>query len=143
MQVVLEKVGLPEKGHVALDLQRSFDIQITSEEARKKVKRWLWTEVSMLLGTDTPVLIIDELITWRIPVTFSAPGHGRLGIVGAVDVLVQTGEMVNALTQKAALERCADEIAKRLPAFQPYLDAPITSIPTHIPKAPQVQPIEE
>jgi len=143
MQVVLEKVGLPEKGHVELGLQRSFDIQVSCEEARKKVKRWLWTEVSMLLGTDTPMLIVDDVVAWRIPVTFSAPGEGRIGIVGTVDVLVQTGEMLNILAQKGAIERYAEEMAKRLPAFQSCIDVPLTSIPTDLPLVTQVQPIEE
>lgn len=102
MQVVLEKVGLPEKRHVELGLQRSFDIQVSCEEVRKQVKRWLW-----------------------------------------VDVLVQTGEMLNVLAQKAAIEQCAEEMAKRLPAFQPYTDVPQSSIPTDLPLATQVQPIFE
>lgn len=143
MQIVLEKIGLPEKGHVEFGLHRSFDIQVTSEEARAKVKRWLWTEVSMLLGTDTPSLVLDESVVWRIPVIFSAPGYGRLGTVGMIDVLVQTGEMLELPQQKALIEQHATELAKRLPAFQPLTDLPAASIPIGIPPSPRVVAIDE
>lgn len=143
MQIVVEKVGLPEKGHVEFGLHRSFEIQVTSEEARAKVKQWLWTEVSMLLGTDTPSLVLDEAIVWRVPVILSAPGYGRLGAVGMVDVLVQTGEMLNLLQQKALIEQRAAELAKRLPAFQPLANVPAASMPIGITHAARVISVDE
>ncbi len=133
MQIVVEKVNLPEKGHVEFGLHRSFEITITSDQARSKVKRWLWAEVSMLLGTEPPALVLDEVIVWRVPVILIAPGHGTLGTVGAIDVAVQTGDLIDLNKQQGLIEQQAALIAARLPHFQPRTDVYSGSVPTHLP----------
>ena len=128
MQVIVEQVNLPERGHVELGIHRSFEIAVSSEDARAKVKRWLWNEVSMLLGAGTPDLVIDERIVWRVPVIFSAPGHGQVGTVGVVEVAVQSGELLHSDVQRAQIEAQANLLADRLPEFQPMMDVHPDSI---------------
>ncbi len=138
MQVILERINLPEKGHVEFGIHRSFEILISSEEARIKVKRWLWSEISMLLGVGTPSLIIDEQVVWRIPVIFNAPGHGQVGTVGTIDVTVQSGELLQLVAQRVQIETCANALASGLADFQPYALVPAESITTDISPAPQL-----
>ncbi len=138
MQVVLEQISLPEKGHVEFGIHRSFDILISSEEARTKVKRWLWSEISILLGVGTPSLLIDEQVVWRVPVTFNAPGHGQVGAVGTIDVTVESGELLQPVNQRAQIESHANALASRLADFQPYAHVPGDSIAPDVPPAPRL-----
>jgi len=47
MTIILDNYTLPKTGHVELNL--SFDIVISAEEAQKKVRWWLRDHVGMLL----------------------------------------------------------------------------------------------
>jgi hypothetical protein len=143
MQVVLEELDLPEKGSVELKMHRFFEIRVTAEEARRKVNRWLSWEVSMLISADPPILVIDKNVIWRVPVWLGVLRYGRLGVVGAVDVDVQTGEMHHLSGRKAEIERCAHQLAKSLPPFQPFEHVPDEFIPKDVPPAPRLILIEE
>jgi len=44
MTIILDNYLIPEKGKV--ELNASFEIKVTSEEARRKVNRWLLEFVS-------------------------------------------------------------------------------------------------
>jgi hypothetical protein len=119
MQVVIEELNLPESGAVELKVNRSFEIKVTAEEARRKVNQWLSWEVSMLIVADPPTLHIGEAVVWRVPAWIGFPRVGRAGDVGSVDVDVQTGEMYDLEQAKTQIESCASVIAKRLPPYQP------------------------
>jgi|SRR5688572_28254199 len=111
MAVVLDPYTLPEKGKV--------EINITAEEARRRVNRWLRDEVSMLIGGDLPTLVMGEQVIWRVSAWISFPHTGRAGMVGTVEVDVSTGMIHNSLECKAEIERQAEEVAARQPAYQP------------------------
>lgn len=138
MQIVMEKVDLPQKGHVEFGFHRSFEITITHEQARTQVKRWLWSEVSMLLSAEPPALVIDTVIVWRVPVRLIAPGYGALGTVGFVDVNVQTGELLDLEQKKVLIEAQAAQLTARLPDFQPSQAVYAPAIPTQLPTAMSV-----
>jgi hypothetical protein len=71
MTIIIEPYTIPEKGTVELKIERSFDIKVTSEEARRQVNRWLLNEVSYLIGADSPTLVIGERVVWRVPAWLS------------------------------------------------------------------------
>lgn len=137
MQVVLEAVNLPSEGAVTLDMRREFTIKVTAEAAQRKVNRWLWDEVSMLISADPPTLVIGTKIVWRVPIYFSAPGSGRVGVVGEVDIDIQTGGLLDTANHKIEIERCANKLAAGLPPFTP-LKASSKYIPKDVPPAPKL-----
>lgn len=143
MQIVFEELNLPESGRVELTVQRSFEIKVTAAEAQRQVNRWLYMEVGMLLGADPPTLVIDQEVIWRVPVWFGVLRFGRLGVVGTVDVNVQTGEIYQLAERKVQIQQCASQLAQRLPPFQPIADVPEQYIPKHIPPAPKLVLAEE
>ena len=67
MTILLDPYIVPEKGKVELKIDRSFEIKVTAEEARHKVRWWLRDEVSMLIDADPPTLVIGEEVVWRVP----------------------------------------------------------------------------
>ena len=116
MTLILENLTLPERGRVEVNL--SFEIKVTAEEARKKVRRWLHDNVTMFVGADdTPTLVMGEKPTWRVIASFTFPGAGRLGDVGTAYVDAESGEMLtNPETLKAEIERRLEtEIKPKLP----------------------------
>lgn len=138
MTIIIDFYTIPEKGKVELNVQRSFEIKITAEEARYQVRWWLRDEVSMLIDADPPMLVVGEQVVWRVPAVFSAPGAGRVGVVGAVEVDVTTGEMNITPECKAAIEYQAEALAKRLPPYQPKGQVPDKYHPKHLLTASKV-----
>ena len=124
MTIILDNYILPEKGPVTVTV--SFEIKVTAEEARHIANRWLLNEVSYLLGADPPTLVVGERAVWRVPAWIGFPSTGRVGVVGTVDVDVETGELLNPLERKAAIERYLEEEVKpRLPKDrQPVRELP-------------------
>ncbi len=120
MTVVLDQLTVPESGEFKLNIQRSVHIRITAEEARRSVQFWLTTEVSNLIGADSPTLIVGHnRDVWRVPAWIGFPHQGRVGTVGSVDVDVETGEMVHPAQRRQEIEERAGALATLLPAYQP------------------------
>lgn len=138
MRIIIEPYTIPEKGKVDLDVKRSFEIKVSAEEARREVRWWLRDEVSMLIDAEPPTLVVGEQVVWRVPAVFSAPGAGRVGVVGLIEVDVTTGEMNVTPELKAAIEDQAEALAERLPPYQPKGLVPDKYRPKHIPPAPQI-----
>src|SRR5262245_38817820 len=132
MTIIIDAYTIPEKGKVELNVKRSFEIKITAEEARYKVRWWLRDEVSMLIDADPPTLVVGQQIVWRVPAVFSAPSIGRVGVVGTVEVDVTTGEMNATAECKAAIQSQAEEMAERLPPYQPKGSVPERYHPKHL-----------
>jgi hypothetical protein len=138
MTIVFEPYLIPEKGKVQLKIDRSFEIKVTAAEARRQVRWWLRDEVSMLIDAGLPTLIVGEQVVWRVPAVFSAPGAGRVGEVGVVDVDVTTGAMNATPAHKAAIARQAEKLAVGLPPYQPKGPVSPQYRPRHIPPAPKI-----
>lgn len=124
MDILLDQITLPEHGEVELKLDCKFAINISAEQARRQVNRWLLFEVSMMIGAEAPSLVLKEQVVWRVPAVFTAPHVGSVGVVGTVEVDVQTGEMNNTPECKALIERCAQELAARLPPYPARREVP-------------------
>ena len=43
---------IPEEGQVELKVDRSFEIKVTAEQARRQADRWLLNEVSYMIGAE-------------------------------------------------------------------------------------------
>jgi len=139
MAIILEPYTLPAKGMVEVKLERSFEIKISAEEARRQVNHWLHHEVSYLIRAETPTLVIGEqTVVWRVPARLAFPDTGRLGTVGAVEVDVATGVMNNTPECKAEIERRAEALAAKLPPYQPKTNVPEPFLPKHVPPAPKL-----
>jgi len=119
MVIMLDNYKLPEKGKVDLNVQASFEIKITAEEAQKKVRWWLRDNVGMLLDADPPQLVIGDIIVWRVPVYVSYPHTGRFSNVGMAHVDVVSGEIVDPEGAKKAMEEYYEkELKHRIPPYK-------------------------
>jgi hypothetical protein len=142
MQIILEPYSIPERG--TFQIQETITIQISSDEARRQVDRWLLHEVNMQMGAEQPVLVIGKKSVWRVPVYWSTPHAGRVGIVGNIEVDVLSGEMDGSDQRKVEFLQKAQEFANELPPYQPR-ETPVAYqakqiAPTHKPGRPAGNP---
>jgi hypothetical protein len=94
MAIIIESVALPERGPLSIRLDVSATINTTAEEARRKVSVFAGNQIADLLHGEAPGLVWQENVAyWRVPVALSSRSMGRIGIVGSVDVNVETGEL--------------------------------------------------
>lgn len=105
MAIILNNYAIPEKGQVNIDFRLSFEIKCTAVQAKRTVNNWLLNEISYLIGADLPTLVLHERPAWRVPVWLTLPGTKHKEIIGAVDVDVETGQIIDPANSKAQLEQ--------------------------------------
>ena len=148
MTILLEPYTLPEQGTVQLDIHRTFEIKVTAEQARCQVNRWLFTEVSCMMGARMPTLVVGERVVWRVPAVLTAAHVGEVGIVGEIDVDVQHGKMDNTPARIIELQACGSELGKKLPPYTSRGEVPPQYVakdfqPTHPKPTPDPALVEK
>jgi hypothetical protein len=126
MAIILNNYAIPEKGPVNIDFQLSFEIKCTAVQAKRIVTDWLLNEISYLVGADLPTLVLQERPAWRVPIWLMLPGTKHKEIIGAVDVDVETGQIIDPANSKAQLEQYfqqnkISEAGQRARIFSPRL----------------------
>jgi hypothetical protein len=79
-----------------LQVNISTTLNITAEQARRKLTRFFMDEVSMFITPQSPLLVIvnENQIFWRFPLALVMGKQGLLGLVGQVDVSALSGELI-------------------------------------------------
>jgi hypothetical protein len=79
-----------------LQVNISTTLNITAEQARRKLTRYFMDEVSMFITPQSPLLVIvnENQIFWRFPLALVMGKQGLLGLVGQVDVSALSGELI-------------------------------------------------
>ncbi len=86
---------------IRLANQPVVPVNIDPHAASRRVNGWVGNEVSYMMRSGTPELVIDptDLLTtvfWRVPVLLTSSKIGTVGEVGSVDVNAQTGELLTS-----------------------------------------------
>ena len=124
LTLLLDEYTLPTSGVVDLQLSCSFEIKVTAEQARRQVKGWLLDQVSYMMTAKLPTLVIGASVVWRVPVILTATHVGHVGVVGEVDVDVETGALHDLSARKAAILAQASKLATTIPLYQPPATTP-------------------
>lgn len=94
MTIILERYPVPDSGPLKLSVEISAEINVSADEARRKVNGFLLNNLSYLtIGERQPELVVGKGVYWRVAVNHTLPGFGALGRIGAIDVDVETGEL--------------------------------------------------
>ncbi len=107
MATVLADVGsISETAPIHLSFHVIATLNVTADEARRRVNRQVVTELGTGLIARVPELVLrGEQIAWRVPIVLSLPGLGDLGQVGAVDVDARSGDLLlNPATQEGIVQ---------------------------------------
>ncbi len=70
-------------------------VNIDAVAARRKVNGYIGREISVMMGGIAAALVYSKgRLVWRVPIIFTTPFDGQLGVVGVVDVDAQTSELL-------------------------------------------------
>ncbi|MFZ2361241.1 MAG: hypothetical protein WA040_18005 [Anaerolineae bacterium] len=111
MQTLLEQI--PRTGEIQLTIQVSARFNYSAQAAQRLVRRFVADEVSYLLRTGEPMLVMGEQLVWRVPLELAFPHTGPVGQVGAIDVHVETGQLFVTPEQITEITRNAQYLALR------------------------------
>ncbi len=90
-------------------------VNITPFTARQKVSGYVGYHISHLMGGGEPSLVLSKgHLVWRVPIIFTRPHEGVLGVVGKIDVDARTGRMTIPHNLAAQVEANAEQILARL-----------------------------
>jgi hypothetical protein len=94
MTVTVETIVPPDSGRLDIEIKLTANIQITPDAARQRVSVYVGNQIADLLHGETPNLVLRENgVYWRVPVTLSSRSMGRIGQVGSIDVDVESGDL--------------------------------------------------
>ena len=117
MQIILNQHPIPDKG--TFEIRQTVTLHVSAEEARKTVSRWLFNNVSMLIGAATPTLFVGERAIWRVPTWIGFPHTGRHELNVDIELDAETGEMFDLANRKICIEERATEVGKAQPPYKP------------------------
>jgi hypothetical protein len=110
MATVLADTGsIPETAPIHLSFHVIATLNVSAEEARRRVNRQVVAELGTgLIARDPDLVFIGEQIAWRVPIVLSLPGLGDLGQVGAVDIDARSGDLLlNPVAQEEAIQHAS------------------------------------
>jgi hypothetical protein len=91
-------------------------VNVTAFTARQKVNGYIGREISSMMGGSEPGLVYTKgRLVWRVPILFTSPFQGQLGVVGVVDVDARTGVLLIPPNLEELLQANAHAILKDHP----------------------------
>lgn len=111
----LQGFSPPPGATVAIRIEVTAPVNISSFAARQKVSQFVVQEISTQLRGEPPDLLVGERLCWSVPVVLTSPARGVVGRVGEILVDASTGEL---LADSDTVRRIADEserLAQRSP----------------------------
>lgn len=109
METIVE--AIPQTGDIRLVIEVSARQNFSARSAQKLVRRFIADEISYLLRVGEPALVVGQQLYWRVPVQLAFPGRGAAGDVGAIDVNVETGQLLITPEIIAEITRHAHRLA--------------------------------
>jgi hypothetical protein len=111
--IVLVDRPLPQIGRLDLNIRISAIVNLSAEDARRQVNRFVQREISYLMRGEWPSLVVADHVYWRVPIVLSFPSFGAIGNVGSIDVDVTTGELQTGPGVIEEIQRRAQDLAAR------------------------------
>jgi hypothetical protein len=111
--ILLEGQTIPITGVLTLHIDQQVEINISAQEAQRKVNRFVHLEISTQMHAEIPTLVVGNKAMWRCPVHLTFPSLGDVGCVGALQVNPTTGELEVSPVLIKEIEANADQLAAR------------------------------
>ena len=115
IDILLERQHVPTTGVLTVQVNQAVHINVSAEEAQRKVSVFVLRKISNLMHGETPTLVLGERTFWRVPVHLTFPTTGDVGQIGTIDVDVTSGELCVTTDIIAAIETHAQSLAERTP----------------------------
>ena len=113
MSVTLKNLSIPTGGRLEIDIKVSAQVNFSALAARRKISRFVLSQISNLLHGGEPELVVAKRICWRVPIILSLPARGDIGSVGTIDVDVETGQILAGPEHIERIAKHAEDLASR------------------------------
>ncbi len=110
---ILLDIPVPETGRLSVHIHADVQINTSAVDAQRRVTRYVHGRISSQMHGGSPALILSQRVYWRVPVHLTFPSLGDAGVVGAVDVDVETGEILITPVLVEEIEHHAEDLARR------------------------------
>jgi hypothetical protein len=110
-----DKLARSFPSRIEVSISASADVHTTATVARRRASRLVISEIGNLLYGGEPSLVVSERICWRVPILLAFPDTGPVGQVGALDVDVETGEVLVTPERLVEIADYAHHVAQRIP----------------------------
>lgn len=111
MIAILDTQTISQTAPIHLSFHLAVTLNITAEDARRRVNRHIVAELGTgLIARDPNLVVDDDKVFWRVPIALSLPTLGDLGLVGSVDVDAQTGDLLLSSEAQAAMIQHAERL---------------------------------
>lgn len=112
--VLLETQTVPQTGLMTVSVHREVQINVSATEAQHRVTQFVHRKISSQMHAETPTLTLGGRTCWRVPIHLTFPSFGDVGLVGVIDVDVESGELQTGTAVVQEIERHAENIALRI-----------------------------
>jgi hypothetical protein len=113
MTILLE-APVPDTGRLSVHIHADMQINVSAAEAQRRVTQYVHRKISSQMHGELPTLILGERACWRTPIQLTFPALGNAGVVGTIDVDVETGEAQTTAAVIEEIERNAEDLARRV-----------------------------
>lgn len=95
-------------------VQLFAELDLTAQEAKRKVTRYFLDNITMFIGPKQPRLVLTDqgALVWCFPLCFYHGTEGEVGLVGEVDVDARTGQLLIDDPLREKIETNARILAK-------------------------------
>jgi hypothetical protein len=91
-------------------------VNIDAVAARRKVNGYIGREISSMMGGAEAALVYSKgRLVWRVPIVFTTPFDGQLGVIGIVDVDARTNRLLIPSNLEETLQANANALLKDSP----------------------------
>jgi len=118
--VAVQDFAPPLESKVVLKIEVTTQVNVSAFVAQQKVTKLLMERIGNLLYGGEPDLVVStplaspqQRLCWRVPVVLAYPSSGPVGTVGAIDVDVQSGEVLATSVSLAEITARAKDLARR------------------------------
>ncbi len=118
--ILLEGQAPYEIGVLKLHLERQIVINISAQEAQKKINQFVHWEISSQMHAEPPTLVVGDDIFWQVPIHLTFPAFGDVGCVGAIKVDPISGQIDNSLAAIQMIIEKAEKVALRFTSSAAY-----------------------
>jgi len=108
--------SLPKSGRLEVDIKVTAEVNVSAYAAKQKVNNFVLSEISYMMHAGDPSLVVDERISWRVPIILSQTSQGDVGEVGTIDVDVETGQIHTTPHLIQAIQARAQGLASSSPS---------------------------
>ena len=110
----------PLESKVVLKIKVTAQVNVSAFIAQQKVTKLVMERIGNLLYGGEPDMVVSSLLAspqqrlcWRVPVVLAYPSSGPVGTVGAIDVDVQSGEVLATTLSLKEIAARAQDLARR------------------------------